>query len=130
MIGPLGYPFPHSDGTYSGLYVIFQTVMAVNSYCWMLFILSLGARYLNFGNRALTYAGHAQYPFYTLHMPIVLTVGWFVIRLNLGILPKFLIIAVVSFVLIMTIYELLVRRWNVVRFLFGLRPIKKESAGM
>jgi hypothetical protein len=126
MIGPMGYAFPHSDGVYSGLYVVFQTVMAVNGFCWVLFLLSLGARYLNFGNKALTYAGQAQYPFFSLHMPIVLTVGWFVVRWNLGIFPKFTIILVISFVLIMAIYELLVRRLNVVRFLFGLRPIKKD----
>ena len=46
----------------------------------------------------------------------------------MGILPKFLIIAVVSFALIMVLYELLVRRFNVVRFFFGMRPKKKPPA--
>ncbi|UCH19995.1 MAG: hypothetical protein JSU83_15685, partial [Deltaproteobacteria bacterium] len=41
---------------------------------------------------------------------------------------KYLIIAVVSFALIMVLYELLVRRFNVVRFFFGMRPKKKPSA--
>ena len=36
-------------------------------------------------------------------------------------------IAVVSFALIMTIYELLIRRFNIVRFFFGMRPKKKPS---
>jgi hypothetical protein len=36
------------------------------------------------------------------------------------------IILAVSFALTVGIYELLVRRFNVVRFLFGLRPIKKR----
>lgn len=54
-----------------------------------------------------------------------LCVGWFVIRRSMGILPKYLIIVVVSFALIMTLDELLVRRFNVVRFFFGMRPRKK-----
>jgi hypothetical protein len=51
-----------------------------------------------------------------------------VIRWNIGILPKYLIIAVASFVLIMLLYELLVRRFNGVRFFFGMRPRKKTPA--
>ena len=39
----------------------------------------------------------------------------------------FLIIAVVSFALIMAIYEVLIRRFNIVRFFFGMRPKKKTA---
>ena len=44
-------------------------------------------------------------------------------------LPKYLIIALISFPLILLLYELLVRRFNVVRFVFGMRPKKKTSNG-
>ena len=47
---------------------------------------------------------------------------------DMGILIKLLIIAVVSFPLIMILYELFVRRFNIVRFFFGMRPKKKPSA--
>jgi glucan biosynthesis protein C len=90
--------------------------------------LSLGAKYLNFNNQALAYANEAVLPFYLLHQTVILCVGWFVIPWNMGILPKFLIIAVVSFILIMALYELLIRRINIVRFFFGMRPKKKPSA--
>ncbi|MFC1512288.1 hypothetical protein ACFL5H_03735, partial [Candidatus Latescibacterota bacterium] len=53
---------------------------------------------------------------------------WFVIPWDIGILPKYLIIAVTSFTLIMVLYELFVRRFNVMRFFFGMRPMKKLSA--
>jgi len=46
----------------------------------------------------------------------------------MGILPKYLIIVVVSFALIMGIYELFIRRFNIVRFFFGMRPKKKSLA--
>jgi hypothetical protein len=76
----------------------------------------------------LAYSSEAVLPFYILHQTIILCVGWFVIGWNIGILPKYLIIAVVSFAVIMILYELLVRRLNVVRFFFGMRPRKKPSA--
>ena len=43
----------------------------------------------------------------------------------MGIAPKYFIICTTSFVAIMTIYELPVRRFNVLRFLFGMRLKKK-----
>jgi hypothetical protein len=43
----------------------------------------------------------------------------------MGILPKFLIIAMVSFPLILLLYELPVRRFNMVRFFFGMRYRKR-----
>jgi hypothetical protein len=40
---------------------------------------------------------------------------------------KWLIIGSTSLIIIMTLYEFLIRRINVLRFLFGLKPLKKET---
>ena len=96
-------------------------------------LLGYGKRYLGFNygrslsDKFLSYFGEASYPFYMLHQTIILLVGWYVIRWDMGILPKYLIIAVVSFALIMALYELLLRRINIVRFFFGMRPKKRVS---
>jgi glucan biosynthesis protein C len=92
--------------------------------CWafMIAFLGLGQRYLqNRNNRYLKYGNEAVLPFYILHQPIILIVGYYVIQWNLVWPLKFAVIATVSFILIMTIYEALVRRWNPIRFLFGLK---------
>jgi glucan biosynthesis protein C len=117
----LGYNYPGGE-PFSLMFVLFETVMAVGRWSWMVFVLSLGAKYLNFKHKVLAYGNEAVLPFYIFHQTIILCVGWSVIRRNIGILPKYLIIVVVSFVLIMTLYELLVRRFNIVRFFFGMRP--------
>jgi glucan biosynthesis protein C len=90
----------------------------------------VGARYLGFNHKALAYGNEAVLPFYLFHQTVILIVGYFVIRWNLGILPKLLIVAAVSFPLILVLYELLVRRWSVVRFLFGMRPREKPVASL
>ena len=118
---PGGEPF-------SLMYVLFNTTMSIASWSWVAFVLSFGMKYLNVKSKLVTYGNEAVLPFYIFHQTIILCVGWFVIRWNIGIGSKFLIIAVVSFALIMVLYELLVRRFNVVRFLFGMRPKKKPSA--
>jgi hypothetical protein len=118
---PGGEPF-------SLMYVLFNTAMSIASWSWIAFVLYLGAKYLNIKSKIVTYGNEAVLPFYIFHQTIILCVGWFVIRWNIGILPKYLIIAVTSFALIMILYELFVRRFNVMRFLFGMRPQKKPSA--
>jgi len=127
LIFGLGYNYPGGE-SFSLIYVLFQIVMSIATWSWVVFILSLGSRYLNFNNKALAYGNEAVLPFYIFHQTIILMVGWLVIRWNMGILPKYLIISVVSFVLIMVLYELFVRRFNIVRFFFGMRAKKKPSA--
>ena len=123
----LGYdPMPGIE-PFSLIYVFYQIGYSIASWSAVVFMLSLGAKYLNFNNKVLAYANEAVLPFYLLHQTVILCVGWFVIPLSMGILPKFLIIAVVSFALIMALYEVLIRHLNIVRFFFGMRPKKKPS---
>ncbi|MFC2026202.1 acyltransferase family protein [Chloroflexota bacterium] len=122
----LGYdPMPGNEH-FSIVFVFYQVVYSIASWSAVVFMLSLGAKYLNFNNKMLAYANEAVLPFYLLHQTVILCVGWFIIPLNIGILPKFLIIALVSFALIMAIYDLLIRRFNIVRFFFDMRPKKKS----
>ncbi len=62
-----------------------------------------------------------------LHQTIIVLIGFFVVQWNLDIALKYLIISTTSFAAIMAIYELLVRRINILRFLFGLRLKKKPA---
>jgi hypothetical protein len=123
----LGYDPTPGNELFSLTYVLFQSVWSITSWSAVVFMLSLGAKHLKLTNEVLVYANEAVLPFYLFHQTIILCVGWFVIRWNMGILPKFLVIAVVSFPLILALYQLLVKRFNVVRFLFGMRP-KKQPA--
>jgi glucan biosynthesis protein C len=123
----LGYdPYPGKE-PFSLVFVLFQIVWTITSWSAVVFVLSIGARYLNTNNKFLVYGNEAVLPFYLFHQTIILCVGWYVIRWDMGILIKLLIIAVVSFPLIMILYELFVRRFNIVRFFFGMRPKKKPS---
>lgn len=124
----LGYDPTPGNEPFSLIYVLFQIVWSITSWSAVVFMLSLGAKYLNFNNKVLVYGNEAVMPFYLLHQTIILCVGWIVIPWDIGIVPKYLIIAVISFALIIALYELLIRRFNIVRFFFGMRPKKKLSA--
>ena len=121
----LGYnPLPGNE-PFSLQYVLYQIVWSITSYSSVVFMLSLGAKYMRSNNRMLAYGNEAVLPFYILHQTVILCVGWFILPLNMGIFPKLVIIMVVSFVLIMGIYEGLIRHFNWVRFLFGMRSKKR-----
>ena len=90
-------------------------------------ILGYGGRFLNFSNRVLTYAAQASYPVYILHQTIILAIGFHVIRLDAPLWLEYLIIVLSSFAITIALYELLIRRINPLRFLFGLKPLRRPQ---
>ncbi len=122
----LGYHYP-GDEQFGLTFVLFEVVMSIGRWSWIFFALSLGAKYLNFNNKVLSYGNEAVLPFYIFHQTIILCIGWFVIPLNLGMLPKYLIIAVTSFALIIVLYESLVKRLSILRLGFGMRSLKESA---
>ena len=91
-------------------------------------LLGAGARLLNFNWKHLSRANEAVLPFYILHQPVLLAVGYYVVQWSMPIIAKYAIIVVCAFVVIVTIYELLVQRVNVLRVLFGMKPSKVRTA--
>jgi hypothetical protein len=89
---------------------------------WLLAVLYLGIRWLNFPNRMLRYAEESVLPVYVIHHPVVLLIASFVVTWNLGVWPKFAVILIIVAVLTLGIYEFGVRRWRAARPMFGLNP--------
>jgi peptidoglycan/LPS O-acetylase OafA/YrhL len=103
-------------------YFVFMTlVRALNSWFWLVAIFSFGCRHGTFNNRFLTYANEAVLPFYIFHQTVIVMVGFYLIHWNIGVFFKYMVICAASFVTISIIYEMLVRRINVLRVLFGLK---------
>jgi acyltransferase-like protein len=100
-------------------------VWSVFIWSWLLAVVYLGIRWLNFPNRAIDYAKESVLPVYVIHHPYVLTVASFVVTWNLALWPKFMIILGLVFALTLATYELGVRRWATTRFVFGLSPHPK-----
>jgi hypothetical protein len=86
-------------------------------------MLGLGQRFLNQNSSVLRYANEAAMPFYLLHMTFTVLAGFFVIQIDAPVVVKYPIIVLVAIGLTLLTYEL-VRRWNVSRWLFGMRIVK------
>ncbi|MBN1635266.1 MAG: acyltransferase [Deltaproteobacteria bacterium] len=97
---------------YIECFVSFFTIVAMLSYA---------RKYLNFDNAFLKYAREASYPFYILHQSVIVVIGFFVVRWDAGELVKYLIITAASLITTALLYDVLVRRINIMRFLFGMK---------
>lgn len=90
---------------------------------WLLAVIYLGIRWLDFPNRVIAYLEESILPFYVLHHPVVLTVASFVVTWNLAAWPKFFVILVIAGSITLVLYEFGVRRWPLMRTIFGLAPL-------
>ncbi len=95
-------------------------VKVTNMWSWILVLMGYGAKYLNRNSSYLRYLNEAVYPFYIFHQTITIIIGYYMLQVGWGFLPKFLIMCIGTFLGSWTLFEL-VRRVNVLRPLFGLK---------
>jgi peptidoglycan/LPS O-acetylase OafA/YrhL len=109
------------------IYALGILLVGVLMWSCLLAVLGYGMRYLTANHRLLAYANEAVLPFYILHQPVILILGYFIIPLPLSILAKYLIIAPLAFGITLGLYEFGIRRVNLMRRIFGLKPRKQVS---
>ena len=102
-------------------FILSQFIQAISTWSWLIVIISLASRYLTGTNKFLKYSNTAVLPFYILHQTLIIVIGFYVIQWNAGVGLKYLTISATSFAGIMLLYEFLIRRVNILRFLFGMR---------
>jgi len=90
--------------------------------------LGFSMQYLTRSTPFLKYANEAVLPFYILHQTVLLIFGYVIVQWAIPDLAKWAIIFVCSFTVIMVLYEFVVRRFNVMRVLFGMKPLSKASS--
>jgi peptidoglycan/LPS O-acetylase OafA/YrhL len=126
MVGAAGIALSGESlayGTVSRMIVV--GLRALSAWCWVLAFLGLGRAYLTRSTPFLSYANEAVLPFYILHQTVLLCVGYFVVQWAIPGLLKWVLILILSFSIIMVLYEFLVRRYDVMRFLFGMKPLPR-----
>jgi glucan biosynthesis protein C len=106
-------------------YLCGSALWCLCAWCWLLAILGFGFLHLNRNRPFLSYTNEAVLPFYILHQSVILPIAFFVVRWAIPDLLKFFIILSATFVIVMVLYEFLVRRFNLLRFLFGMKPASR-----
>ncbi len=108
------------DATFWLLGVSACFVHSLNSWSWCVVVLAWSARYLNRPSRHLAYLNQAVYPFYIVHLPIVLVVLYYLKDLEMPWLLKFLLITVATMLLSWIVFEG-ARRTKFTRAVLGIK---------
>ena len=106
---------------YNIAYLLQLGVKSLATLCWLLVLLGFAQRSLNFSNRFLVYASEAVLAFYILHQTIIIVLGYYIVKTDLSLIIKYIIINLLAFIFTVAIYDTMVKRFNVLRLLFGMR---------
>jgi glucan biosynthesis protein C len=101
------------------------SIFSVNSWCWTLFVLRIGMRYLDFTNKWLRYGGETIMPFFVLHQPVIIVIAYFVVQWDAGITVKLLTVVLGSFAVTLGLVEQVIKRVGVLRGLFGMKTLRR-----
>jgi len=114
----------HSENTSDLIWDILAVFLA-----WSCAMTAIGfaKQYLNKDSKFRKLATEAIYPFYLLHQPAIVVIGYLLVQWDIAVGLKVALITLSSFTITSTIYWLLIRPFNVLRVLFGMTKTRKEK---
>lgn len=109
---------PWTDDTVE---TIFDVIAIFVSWFTVITIVAYGQHYLNKPHPWLSKISEGLYPFYILHQSVIIAIGYYVCQLDWGIGAKYWSISLLTLASCVGFYLLLIRPFNVMRFLFGMK---------
>jgi glucans biosynthesis protein C len=113
-------------GKNSFVSLIFTYIKVLNSWNWLLFIFYLGEKYFTTPKKGLRYLSQAAMPFYVLHQPIIVGIGFYMYQLSWSKSSKLLLLTLMSFIIIMLIYHFVIQHISILRVVFGIKGKRKK----
>jgi len=95
------------------------------SWIWVITIIAYGQHYLNIPGKFLARFTEAAYPFYLLHQPFLIAISYYICQLPWGISAKYIVLCLLTLVAVISFYLVFVKPFNVMRFLFGMKPKRR-----
>jgi peptidoglycan/LPS O-acetylase OafA/YrhL len=96
----------------------------VSAWCWLFAILGFSMQLLAFDHPILGPANEGVMPFYILHQTVLLGLGFFIMTWEIHDALKWGIVFCSAFIVILALYLLLIKRVDLLRFLFGMKTIR------
>jgi glucan biosynthesis protein C len=117
----VGDPFAWSEMPTIPQFYLVHGLVTVNAWCWTMFVVFLGMRFLDFSNSRLQYAREVALPFFVIHQPVIIVIAFFVVQWSIGIPLKMLTVIMCSLAVCFGLYELIIQRIRLLRALFGMK---------
>jgi peptidoglycan/LPS O-acetylase OafA/YrhL len=101
--------------------IILSCIIGLSSFSILNTLFGLFHLKIQKGSKYLEKMTEGVLPFYILHLPIIVIVGFFIVRLNIGAILKLIMILIISLSITISIYFFVIKRINVLRLLFGMK---------
>jgi membrane-bound acyltransferase YfiQ involved in biofilm formation len=75
----------------------------------------------------LPYLAESAFPVYWLHQSAIVLLGYPLLKLELGIAAKYLLLLLGSVSATLAVYHFVVRRFALTRFLVGMKPLPPRA---
>ena len=105
--------------------IAFDVTAIFVSWFTVITVIAYGQHYLNKPHRWLNKVNEGLYPFYILHQTVIIFLGYYICQLPWSIGAKFWSVSLLTLTSCIIFYLLIIRPFNVMRFLFGMKPVKK-----
>lgn len=96
-------------------------LLSLNQWFWVIAIAGYAPHYLTSGSKFLSYANRLVYPFYILHQTVIIIIAYYLVPLEASILIKFCLLLTGTILSILIIYELLLKRFTILKLMFGIK---------
>jgi peptidoglycan/LPS O-acetylase OafA/YrhL len=106
---------------------IFDVTAIFVSWFTVITIIAFGQHYLNKPHKWLTIANEGLYPFYILHQTVIIAIGYYIVQLPWGIAAKYWTISFLTLFSCVAFYLAVIRPFNAMRFVFGMKPKRKAK---
>lgn len=114
--------------------LLFQVLDSVTIWSWLIVILNVASKWVNFSNNILRYGNKATLPFFLLHFPVVVVIAYYVLPWHVNVLVAFLSISTSALIVTLTLADLLYMRMSGIRALFSMKSWKqiaqRKTAGL
>lgn len=113
--------FYHLPWTERTVEIIFDVTGIFLSWFTVITIIAFGQRYLNKPHPWLSKINEGLYPFYILHQTVIIAIGYYVCQWDWSIAAKYWTICFLTLISCVAFFILIIRPFNVMRFLFGVK---------
>jgi fucose 4-O-acetylase-like acetyltransferase len=110
---------PDAFPVYQGLGI--EAMGGMAAWFWMIAFLGYGRRYLNYSSALSEYLNKAAYPVYLTHMTFIVPLAFYATKWDMRIGLRYSFMNLITLAGTIAVYEVIIRRSRVTRFLFGLR---------
>jgi hypothetical protein len=107
--------------------IIWDVASVILAWSCALTAIGFAKQYLNVNSAFRRLANEAIYPFYLLHQPVIVVIGFFIVRCDISVFLKAVIIIFSSFTVIALLYWFMIRPFNFLRVVFGMKILRKEK---